>query len=97
MNSQNVFYLLADFFNMCVKEFCFPDCWKVLSVVPVFTIVGERSVAKNYPDICLLSVVRKILEKPFIKRLVDQLEKKEFFIYILNCYLAAPRRTLGHY
>ena len=38
--------------------------------------------AKNYPDICLLSVVRKILEKPFVKRLVDQLEKKGFFIYI---------------
>ena len=23
-------YILAELFNMCLKEFCFPDCWKVL-------------------------------------------------------------------
>ena len=27
-------YLLAELFNKCLKESCFPDCWKVLSVVP---------------------------------------------------------------
>ena len=41
-------YILAEFFNKCLKESCFPDCWKVLSVVPVFKNVGERSTAKNY-------------------------------------------------
>ena len=40
-------YILAELFNMCLKEFCFPDCWKVSSVVPVFNNVGERSTAKN--------------------------------------------------
>ena len=25
-----------ELFDMCVKESCFPDCWKVSSVVPVF-------------------------------------------------------------
>ena len=29
-------YILSELFNMCQKESCFPDCWKVLSVVPVF-------------------------------------------------------------
>ena len=29
-------YILAELFNKCLKEFCFPDCWKVSSVVPVF-------------------------------------------------------------
>ena len=29
-------YILAELFNMCLKESCFPDCWKVSSVVPVF-------------------------------------------------------------
>ena len=29
-------YILAEIFNMCLKESCFPDCWKVLLVVPVF-------------------------------------------------------------
>ena len=29
-------YILAEFFNMCLKESCFPDCWKVSLVVSVF-------------------------------------------------------------
>ena len=29
-------YILAELFNKCLKESCFPDCWKVSSVVPVF-------------------------------------------------------------
>ena len=30
-------YILSDeFFNVCLKESCFPDCWKVSSVVLVF-------------------------------------------------------------
>ena len=29
-------YILAELFNMCLKESCFPDCWKVSLVVPVF-------------------------------------------------------------
>ena len=41
-------YILAELFNKCLKESCFPDCWKVLLVIPVFKNVGERSAAKNY-------------------------------------------------
>ena len=39
--------ILAELFSMCLKESCFPDCWKVSSVVPVFKNVGKRSAAKN--------------------------------------------------
>ena len=28
--------ILAELFNMCLKEYCFADFWKVLSVVPAF-------------------------------------------------------------
>ena len=28
-------YVLAELFNKCLKEYCFPDCWKVSPVVPV--------------------------------------------------------------
>ena len=59
----------AKLFNMCLKESCFPDCWKVLSVIPVFKNVGERSTAKNYHPVSLLSVVSKVFEK-----IVDHLE-----------------------
>ena len=36
-------YILAELFNKCLKESCFPDCWKVSSVFPVFKNGGERS------------------------------------------------------
>ena len=49
-------YILAELFNMCLKESCFPDCWKASSVVPVFKNVLERSKAKNYRPVSLLSV-----------------------------------------
>ena len=52
-------YILAELFNMCLKGFCFPDCWKVSLVVPVFRNVGERSRGKNYHSVGLLSVVSK--------------------------------------
>ena len=41
-------YIVADLFDKCLKESCFPDCWKVSSVVHVFKNVGERTTAKNY-------------------------------------------------
>ena len=34
-------YILAELFNKCLKESCFPDCWKVSSVVPVFKNWGK--------------------------------------------------------
>ena len=43
-------YMLAELFIMCLKEFCFSDCWKVSLVVPAFKNVGERSIVKNYPN-----------------------------------------------
>ena len=51
-----LFYVLAELFNKCLKEPCFPDCWKVLLVVPVFKNVGERSTAENYHPVSLLLV-----------------------------------------
>ena len=56
-------YILAELFNKCLKESCFPDCWKVSSVVPVIKNVGERSTAKNYRPVSLLSVVSKVFQK----------------------------------
>ena len=72
-------YILAELFNKCLKESCFTDCWKVLSVVPVFKNVGERSAAKNYRPVSLLSVVRKVFEKLLNNRIVDHLEKCGLF------------------
>ena len=56
-------YILAELFNKCFKESSFPDCWKVSSVVPVFKNLGERSTAKYYRLVHLLSVVSKVFVK----------------------------------
>ena len=72
-------YILAGLFNNCLKEFCFPDCWKASSVVPVFKNVGERSTAKNYCHVSLSSVVSKVFEKLVNNRIVDHLEKCGLF------------------
>ena len=47
-------------------------------MVPVFKNVGERSTAKNYRPVSLLSVV-KVFEKLVNNRIVDHLEKCGLF------------------
>ena len=63
-------YILAELFSKCLKESCFPYCWKVSSAVPVFKNVGERSTAKNHHPVSLLSAVSKVFEKHVNNRFV---------------------------
>ena len=72
-------YILVELFSKCLKESCFPDCWKFSSVVPVFKDAGERSTAKNYCLLSLLSVVGKVFEKLVNNRIIDHLEKCGLF------------------
>ena len=75
------FSILTELFNKCLKESCFPDCWKVLSVVPVLKNVVEWSTAKNYRPVSHLSVVSKAFEKFLNNTIVDHLEKCMVFQY----------------
>ena len=72
-------YIPAELFNKCLKESCFPDCWKVSSVVTVFRNAGERSTAKNNRPVSLLSAVSKVFEKLVNNRIVDHPEKCDLF------------------
>ena len=72
-------YILAKLFNNCLRESCFPNWWKVSSVVLVIKNVGERSTAKNYLPVSLLSVVSKVFEKLVNNGIVDHLEKCSLF------------------
>ena len=62
-------YIPAELFNMCLKESCFPDCWKISLVVPV----GKMSTAKNYHTVSLLSVVSKVFEKLINNKIFNHL------------------------
>ena len=48
-------------------------------MVSVFKNVGERSTAKNYRPVGLLSVVSKVFEKLVNNRIVDHREKCDLF------------------
>ena len=61
------------------KGACFPDCWKVSLMIPVFKNVGEGSTVKNYRSVSLLSVVIKVFEKLVNNRTADRLEKCGLF------------------
>ena len=51
---------------------------------PVFKNLGERSTAKNYCPVSLLSVVSKVFEKNLNNRIVDHLEK--FGLFSDSCF-----------
>ena len=46
-------YILVELFNICLKESCFPQCWKVLFVLPVF---------QNWKTIVLLAFFLWLVE-----------------------------------
>ena len=71
-------YILAALFDKCLKESCCPDCWKISWVVPVFKNVGDRSIAKKFHPVSLLSVVSKVFEKLLDNKIVH-LEKCGLF------------------
>ena len=70
-------HILAKLFSMCLKETCFPNCWKVSLAIPVFKNVGERSTAENYHPV---SVISKVFEKLVNNRIVDLLENCGLFL-----------------
>ena len=63
-------YILAELFNKCLKECCFPGRWKV-SLAPVVKNVWGRSTAKNYHPVSLFFVVSKVFEKLVNNRIFD--------------------------
>ena len=83
------FYILAELFNKYLKESCFPACGKVSKMVPVFKIVGERSAAKNYYLVGLLSVVSNIFGKLVNNRIFDRLEKCGLFSDLQSGFISS--------
>ena len=66
---------------MCLKEYCSPYCWKVSSLVHISKNIEERSTAKIYSPVTLLSVISKVFEKLVNNRVANYLEKFGFFFH----------------
>ena len=67
-------YMVPELSNMCLKESCFPNFWKVSLVVSVFKKVKVRSAAKSYCSFSLPSVISQVFEKLVHNRIVDHLK-----------------------
>ena len=52
--------IVAEIFNMCLKESFLPDCWKVSFLVPVFKNARESLVNNNFKIIVLLIASRNV-------------------------------------
>ena len=69
--------------NTCLKESCFPDCWKVSSVVLYLKMLGKSlqlSLQLHlHLSVSLFPVVSKIFEKLGNNKYVDHLEKSDLF------------------
>ena len=50
---------LAELFNLCLRESCFPDSWKVISTVSLLKNVCKKPTAKDYHFVGPVSVVIK--------------------------------------
>ena len=72
--------ILAELYNKCLKQSCFPDFWKVSLMVPVFKNIAERSTAKKYCHFSLLSVNSKVFQKLLNNRIVNHLGKCGLFL-----------------
>ena len=59
-------YTLAELCNKCLKEPCFPDCWKVSSVVPVLRMLGKVLLLKTTALLAQLVVKGFIPLPPFL-------------------------------
>ena len=87
-------YILAELFNKCLKKSCFPDSWKVSSVVSVFKNNGERSIVQYYCSVSLLFVLSKFFEKLVNNRSVDHLEKCSLFSDFQYSFFRSSRSTV---
>ena len=87
--------ILAELFNICLNQSCFPDCLRVSSVVSVYKNVGERCTTKNYCPVSLLSVVSKVFEKLVNNMLIHHHEKCGFLSDFQSDFRSS--QTIAHF
>ena len=71
---------LTELFNLSIAQGCFPQCWKLSSIVPIPKSKNHTE-CSAYRHISLLSIVSKLLEKHILH---------------LSCHLLESNRLSNH-
>ena len=67
---------LCDIFNLSITTGCFPDCWKIARVAPIFKS-GQPDDRSNYRPISVLPVLSRVFEKLVHNQMYDYLDKNK--------------------
>ena len=54
---------ITKIFNLSIETGCFPDCWKLANVKPIYKQKGSKEDANNYRPVSLLPIFARIFEK----------------------------------
>jgi hypothetical protein len=69
---------ITAFINRSLQQGVFPDCLKIAKVTPIYKS-GKKSDINNYRPISVLTSTSKIFETIILKRMLNHLNKTEFF------------------
>ena len=72
---------LCDIFNLLITTGCFPDCWKIARVAPIFKS-GQPDDRSNYRPISVLPLLSRVFEKLVHNQVYDYLDKNKYFLLI---------------
>ena len=63
-----ILLIISDLFNLCANKGVFPNCLKIVEIIPKYN-KGNINKATNYRPIALLSQFNKLMKKMIFSRL----------------------------
>ena len=84
---------ISDLFNRIFSTGCFPQCWKVAHLTPIFKKKGSKSEIENYRPISILPTLSKLCEMVIHSRLLTHLVSNSIISKVQAAYLPGDSTT----
>ena len=79
--SYSYIHIICDIINLCFHNGKFPDSLKIARIIPIHK-KGDLNDINNYRPIAILPFFSKIIEKCIYSRLLDFLNRNNFYLPI---------------